>query len=153
FGQFAHKGILIDHGPLVRAQKVDLKVFYPVAVDGLTKEGKLYGIPWIVHPGRTGLYYNKALFDADGAKYPDEKWTYQDLGAAATALTKRSGGRVDQFGYLPGSDMFSYIIPIRGYGGDYLSPDGKKLTIDTPEATRAIQEAVADMVSKLKVAP
>src|SRR5262249_48600272 len=105
------------------------------------------------HPGRTGLYYNKALFDADGAKYPDEKWTYQDLGAAATALTKRSGGRVDQFGYLPGSDMFSYIIPIRGYGGDYLSPDGNKLTIDTPEATRAIQEAVADMVSKLKVAP
>ena len=153
FGQFAHKGVLIDHNPLVKAQNFDLGVFYPAAVDGLTKEGKLYGIPWIVHPGRTGLYYNKEIFDSAGVKYPDENWTYQDLINAAIALTKRSGDKVEQFGYQPGSDMWSYIMPIRAYGGDYLSPDGKKVTIDSPEATQAIQEAIADVMGKHKVGP
>ena len=153
FGQLAKKGTFIDHGPLVKAHNFDLKVFYQAAVDGMTVEGKLYSIPWIVHPSRAGLYYNKPLFDAAGVKYPDEKWTYEDLTAAALALTKRSGGKVEQYGYMGCHDMWCHIIPIRAYGGDYLSPDGKKVTIDTPEATKAIQEAIADPISKHKVSP
>jgi multiple sugar transport system substrate-binding protein len=153
FGQFAHQGLLLALDPQVQAQKFDLKVFYPAAVQGLTKEGKLYGIPWIVHPGRTGLYYNKPLFDAGGVKYPDEKWTYQDLADAATKLTKQSGGKYEQYGYQPGTEMWSYIVVMRGYGGDYLDPAGQKVTIDAPASTKAIQEGVADFMSKYKSSP
>src|SRR5688572_14545239 len=52
FGQFAHKGLLADHTPLAQSGNVDLKQFYPTAVEGLTRNGKLWGIPWIVHPSR-----------------------------------------------------------------------------------------------------
>ncbi|TAK22146.1 MAG: sugar ABC transporter substrate-binding protein [Chloroflexota bacterium] len=153
FGQFAHKNLLMDHGPLVKSNNTDLKVFYPAAVEGLTREGKLWGIPWIVHPSRIGLYYNKPLFDEAGVKYPTDKWTWQDLTDAAQKLTKRSGTRTDQFGYQLSPDMWSIIIPIRAYGADYLTPDGKKSTLDTPEAIKAVQEGVADLVNKHKVSP
>jgi multiple sugar transport system substrate-binding protein len=153
FGQFAHQGLLLELDPLVKTQNFDLSVFYPAAVQGLTKGGKLYGIPWIVHPGRTGLYYNKPLFDAAGIKYPDGTWTYQDLVTAAQKLTKSSGGKYDQYGYQPGTDMWSYIVVLRGYGGDYLNADGTKVTIDSPESTKAIQEGIADLMSKYKTSP
>jgi multiple sugar transport system substrate-binding protein len=153
FGQFAHQGLLLALDSYVQTQKVDLKVFYPAAVQGLTKEGKLYGIPWIVHPGRTGLYYNKPLFDAASVKYPDETWTYQNLADAAVKLTKQSGGKYDQYGYQPGTEMWSYIVVMRGYGGDYLDPAGQKVTLDTPESTKAIQEGIADFMSKYKTSP
>jgi multiple sugar transport system substrate-binding protein len=153
FGQFAHKGLLADHTPLAQSSNVDLKQFYPTAVEGLTRNGKLWGIPWIVHPSRVGLYYNKPLFDEAGVKYPTDKWTWQDLTDAALKLTKRTGTRVDQFGYQPGADMWSIVVPIRSYGADYLTPDGKKSTLDTPEAIKAVQEGVADLVNKHKVSP
>lgn len=44
------------------------------------------------------LYYNKDLFDADGLEYPNAEWTYDDMVAAATTLTKREGDRVNQWG-------------------------------------------------------
>jgi multiple sugar transport system substrate-binding protein len=153
FGQFAHQGLLLALDPFVQAQKFDLKVFYPAAVQGLTKEGKLYGIPWIVHPGRTGLYYNKPLFDAAGLKYPDDSWTYQNLAEAAIKLTKKTGDKYDQYGYQPGTEMWSYIVVMRGYGGDYLDPAGQKVTIDTPASTKAIQEGIANFMSKDKTSP
>jgi len=153
FGQFAHKGLLMDHSPLVKAANYDLKVFYPAAVEGLTREGKLWGIPWIVHPGRTGLYYNKPLFDEASVKYPDETWTYQNLAEAAQKLTKRSGDKVTQYGYQPSTEMWSYIVVMRGFSGDYLATDAKTVTIDSPESTKAIQEGIADFMTKYKTSP
>jgi multiple sugar transport system substrate-binding protein len=153
FGQFAHQGLLLALDSFVQTQKFDLKVFYPAAVQGLTKEGKLYGIPWIVHPGRTGLYYNKPLFDAAGLKYPSDTWTYQNLSEAAIKLTKKTGDKYDQYGYQPGTEMWSYIVVMRGYGGDYLDPAGQKVTIDTPASTQAIQEGIANFMSKDKTSP
>ena len=44
------------------------------------------------------LYYNKALFDAEGLEYPNDTWTYDDFVTAAEALTKRDGDRVTQWG-------------------------------------------------------
>src|SRR5579884_3684453 len=82
FGEFSHKGLLIPLDSYVKAQHFDLSVFFKNAVDALTKDGKLFGIPWICHPGRTGLYYNKGLFGDAQIKLPDEKWTYQDLANA-----------------------------------------------------------------------
>ncbi len=49
------------------------------------------------------LYYNKALFDAEGLEYPNDTWTYDDFVAAAEALTKRDGDRVTQWGCNTGN--------------------------------------------------
>lgn len=44
------------------------------------------------------LYYNKTLFDAEGLALPDDTWNYDKVVEAATALTKRDGDRVNQWG-------------------------------------------------------
>jgi len=154
FGEFSHKGLIIPLDTMVKTQNVDLSVFFKNAIEALTRQGKLYGIPWICHPGRTGLYYNKPLFDAAQVKYPGDAWTYEDLQTAAKALTKSDGGKPSQYGYLPGTDIWSYVEgPIRAFGGDYLSPDGTKSTIDSTEAINAVQEGLANPIGKDKVSP
>lgn len=154
FGEFSHKGLIVPLDEMVKGQNVDLTVYYKSAIGALTRQGKLFGIPWICHPGRTGLYYSKALFDAAQVKYPGDAWTYEDLATAAHSLTKSDGGKTSQFGYLPGTDIWSYIEgPIRAFGADYLSPDGTKSTIDAPAAISSIQEGLANPIGKDKVSP
>jgi len=54
------------------------------------------------------LYYNRELFDAAGASYPTEEWTWEDLRATAKQLTKpddnqygfQFGTTLDQVGWL-----------------------------------------------------
>jgi multiple sugar transport system substrate-binding protein len=150
---FAYKKLIVDITPQVKALNVDLKVYYPIAVESLSAEGQLFGIPWISHPGRAGVFFNKDLFDAAKVKQPTEAWTWADLTAAAIALTKRTGNRVEQFGYSPDTTLGGYHMTCRTFGGEYVSPDGKKAVFDSPEAIKAIQTGVADMFSKHKVAP
>jgi multiple sugar transport system substrate-binding protein len=71
---------------------------YPVELfDVWRLDGEnMYGMPENFQT--FALYYNKDLFDADGLEYPNENWTYDDMVAAATTLTKREGDRVNQWG-------------------------------------------------------
>lgn len=69
-----------------------VKLFEPWKLD-LTN---LYAMPENFQT--IALYYNKALFDADGLAYPDDTWTYDNVVEAATTLTKRNGDRVNQWG-------------------------------------------------------
>lgn len=152
FGPLAVKGVLVDHGPLVEAAKFSTQDLWPQAVSGATINGKLYGLPWIVHPGRIGLYYNKAMFDKAGQKYPDDTWTYDQLHTVAKALTSSTGGKADTFGFIGADQPWGGIVFIRSYGADWLSPDGKKVGITDPKAVQAIQ-SLADFYGKEKSAP
>ena len=51
---FRHRNLLQDISAQVKALNIDLKAYYPVAIDTVSADGKLYGIPWISHPGRAG---------------------------------------------------------------------------------------------------
>jgi multiple sugar transport system substrate-binding protein len=50
-------------------------------------DGKTYAIPY--RQDSFVLYYNKALFDKAGVKYPDGSWTWDDYDAAAKQLTTK----------------------------------------------------------------
>ncbi len=152
FGPFGVKGILIDHTPLIAAAKFNLQELWPQAVQGVTINGKVYGLPWIVHPGRIGLYYNKGMFDKAGQKYPDDSWTYDQLHTAAKALTKESGGKTEAYGFVGADQPWGGIVFMRSYGGDYLSPDGKKVGATAPAALAGIQ-SLADFYGKERSAP
>lgn len=123
-GQYA---ILDD---FVAADNYDLSVYYPVAVDSCRYEGKMYGIPWIVHPGRIGLYYNQTAFEEAGMDVPNADWTYDDLMNAATAMTKKEGDQTTQWGFLPTTDYFGLVIALRSFGSDWLNAEGTELTFD-----------------------
>lgn len=83
---------MIDAAGALDPAEYPVELFTPWKLDGTN----LYAMPENFQT--IALYYNKALFDADGLTYPDDTWTYDNIIEAATTLTKRDGDRVNQWG-------------------------------------------------------
>ena len=97
YGHFK-RDLIMNLQPMIDAAKAldpaeyPVELFAPWKLDGTN----LYAMPENFQT--IALYYNKALFDADGLAYPDDTWTYDNIIEAATKLTKRDGDRVNQWG-------------------------------------------------------
>ena len=99
-------------------------------------EDKVYGIPWLGHT--MGLVYNKDLLDRAGVD-PAE---ITDLDALVLACEKVETS-TDAMGIgLVGAEHndISWMVNqfIYGFGGSLVSADGKKVTINTPQAAAAL---------------
>jgi ABC-type glycerol-3-phosphate transport system substrate-binding protein len=122
---------------LVKRDKVDLGQWYETGIKGFTLEGKLYGLPARGQIQDCYLYYNRDAFQRAGVREPDDKWTLDDLVAAADKLTSRAEER---YGYGTTWSTFARAIAtVRRWGGDVLSPDGKKSVVDSAQALQAMQ--------------
>jgi multiple sugar transport system substrate-binding protein len=76
---------------------MDVNDYWPGALKTTSFEDHVYGFPRDI--GMEVLYYNKDHFDEAGLDYPDENWTWDDLRAAAEALTiTAASGRVERYG-------------------------------------------------------
>lgn len=83
-------------------------------------QGTQYGIPKDFDT--IGLWYNKALFDKAGIKYPDATWTWDDVRDAAAELTDP---RARVHGMAAEMDRQGQLYPaIHGAGG-YVLRDGR----------------------------
>src|SRR5215831_4765318 len=156
---FANRGMLAELDPLIAADKYDMSDYIPAGLTSMSLNGKLYGMPWGGHPGNGGLLYNVDLLNAAGfnvTEDPDslQDWTYETLKDAATRTTRTKDGRADVLGYSPGTDFLSLNNVLGAYGARFMSPDGKNLTMDTPEFLAAMNW-VRDIfvVSKASPAP
>jgi len=123
----------------VSKDNYDLSVFYPVGLQATKVNDKMYGLPWIVHPGRVGLYYNKTAIEKAGMEVPTADWTYDDLLDAGKKLTVADGGQTTQWGFLPDTGYFGLVIPIRSYGGDWMNPEGTKCTVNSEAGVSALK--------------
>lgn len=139
YKNFADKGLLGALDALVAKDKYDLTDYLPSAISNMQWNGKLYGMAWGAHTGNCAIMYNADLLDKEGVKPEDLTKSYSDLYAAAVKLTKDSGGKRSQFGFIPASGQIGMNNIIRSYGGDFYDKDGKKLTLDTPAAMDAIK--------------
>lgn len=102
-GEFLSNGLLEQ----INISKRDNDQFFPIAIDGFTSEGKLYGIPYCVEAHV--IYYNKRLID----KVPG---TWEELIKVAKTYTKG-----DSYGFLYGIDNDFYNnFPFIGSQGGYI---------------------------------
>jgi multiple sugar transport system substrate-binding protein len=136
---YAAANLYVALDDFISADNYDLGQFYSVGVDACQFEGNMYGLPWIVHPGRVGLFYNQTMFEEAGLEEPSADWGYEDLLEASMALTKREGDQVTQWGFLPETDYFGLVIPIRSYGGDWLNAEGTSVTVGQDEAVAGLK--------------
>jgi len=151
FFQYAHAGIWSDLSPFIKRDNYDMSVFFKESQEGITIDGKVFGLPVDSHPGRAGLYYNKSIFEKANMPLPTPDWTYDDLLSVAKELTITTNGRTTQYGFLAGSQpYYDLVIPIRSYGGDWLNSDGTKANVrgDSLDGLRKFLS-----VFKLGVAP
>ncbi len=140
----AQRGAFIDVMPYVKRDKVDLKEFLTVEPE-LQDQGGLYGLPfqyvmsiWLV---------NKDVLRQNGIRLPDDKWTWDDLLAAARRLTVpgQMWGIEDNRGL---DDWLDGWLPSNG--GAYISDDHKHTLLNTPPAIEAVRW-IADRYARDKV--
>ncbi|HEX5415159.1 MAG TPA: sugar ABC transporter substrate-binding protein [Chloroflexota bacterium] len=154
YDSYAYSKQLIAADPFIQGDNIDLGQWIPAAISTLKLDGKLYALPWGMHPDDIGLWYNKDMFDKAGVEPPDlNKETHDSLIEKAAKLTKRTGSHTDVWGLATTTAPFEGLISIvRSYGGDYMTDDKKKGAMDSPEALAALQW-MADIRTKEKVNP
>ena len=154
--QYIQNGWVKDLTPFIAKEggKEWLSDFYPVTLMPVTENDKVYGVPKNVVA--MVLVYNSDLLGKAGVSSPPKTWDdFRDISKKLTMATK-SGGPVDQWGatLVLAKACFDlrFSVVLRGFGGDFLTPDWKHSALNTPEAKAAFN-FVVDSIVKDKTMP
>ena len=131
--KYADGGVLLPLDDYIAASEVDL-ANYPEAMNSMYNyDGTQYGIA--MDYDTTGLWFNKALFDKAGIAYPTSDWTWDDLTAAAAALT---GVEEGVYGIAAGyADQQGFYNTCFAEDGWFV--DGEKFGFNEPGTRAGIQ--------------
>ena len=110
----------------------DVEGLYPALVDVFTIDGTLYCPPKDF--STMALQYNRDLFDAASLDYPTADWTWDDLRAAAEALTDSAAGVV---GLVTPPNLERWMPFMFQAGGAIFDAEGNYV-FDSPETREAL---------------
>jgi multiple sugar transport system substrate-binding protein len=112
-GRLSGEGKIMNLRSLIEQDEgFDLSDFYPVAVDALSHEGRIWAIPFGVD--MAVIYYNRDLFDQYNAPYPQIGWTWDGFLERAVIIRDPEAF---VFGYGPRLDLNDAIFFIYQHGG------------------------------------
>jgi trehalose/maltose transport system substrate-binding protein len=122
----------------------EISQFFPRIIENNTVNGKLVSIPWFTDAGI--LYYRTDLLEKYGYKEPPKTW--EELAEMAKKIQdgERKEGKKDFQGFVfqgkaSESVTCNALEWVYSYdGGTIISPD-KKVTINNPNAIKALQTA------------
>lgn len=117
---------------------------YPGLREAFTADGELYCPPKDF--STLALLYNIDAFEAAGIDLPSEDWTWDDMYAAAEALTTD-----DSVGFSAAADKFRWMAFFYANGAEIFNADGE-VVFDSPAAIEALefyQSFVANEVGAL----
>jgi trehalose/maltose transport system substrate-binding protein len=132
---------LMDLGTVLSEQ--DRADHFKVLIDNDTVDGKLVAIPWFVDAGL--LYYRKDLLEKYGKEVP-KTWT--ELADTAKAVTEEEAkaGNAALQGYVWQGRAYEGLACnalewIASYGGGSIVDADGQVTIDNPQAAKALETA------------
>lgn len=106
--------------------------------DIYTVDGKIYGIPRTGYS--MGLIYNKKLFEKAGLDPEQPPATWAELREDAKRIAALGDGTVGYADYsAQNQGGWHFTAELYSQGGDVVSADGKKATVDTPEGHAVLQ--------------
>jgi multiple sugar transport system substrate-binding protein len=132
--EFAANDVLMPLDDLMATTSTSKDDFIPSLMDAFTYNGAVYGIPKDFNT--LGLFYNKAMFDAAGLEYPTADWTWDDLQAAATALSDPAN---NVYGFGVPADAGRFPVFAFQNGGEIMNEDFSDTMLDSPETVEAAQ--------------
>jgi trehalose/maltose transport system substrate-binding protein len=122
----------------------DIKAFFPRIIQNNTVGGKLVSIPWFTDAGL--LYYRTDLLQKYGYSGPPKTW--EELAEMAKKIQdgERTAGKPDFQGFVfegkaSESVTCNAIEWVYSYGGGTIIDPDKKVTINNPNAIKALNEA------------
>jgi multiple sugar transport system substrate-binding protein len=134
---YAAQGVLENLDPYIEKAGYDLEDYWPGLLEYASYEGSVYGFPRDM--SAEVLYYNKDIFDEAGVDYPTDEWTWDDLRAAAEALTVRDGDQITRYGLaMEGGKWPLFFMQNNGaFFDDVRNPS--TCTLDQPEVIEAVE--------------
>ncbi|MFZ5923976.1 MAG: ABC transporter substrate-binding protein [Bacillota bacterium] len=147
FVAFAAKNVLVDLGPLMQSEGLDVSAYDQNALKAFRYNGKQYGVPGSYSV--VLLFYNKDLFDKAKVAYPTDKWTWQDVIEAGKKI--RALGD-DIFGIIQGVHFWEFYKVIEQNNGSLFNADRTKFAVNSPANVEALQYMV-DKVNKYNIEP
>jgi multiple sugar transport system substrate-binding protein len=115
----------------------NLDDYYTSLLDVFTYDGTLYCPPKDFSV--MALQYNKDMFDAAGLDYPTPDWTWDDLRAAAEALTGENEEGQVVLGLVTPPNFERWLPFLYQAGGSVLNDDWTEVTLDSDEAREALE--------------
>lgn len=110
---------------------------YPSLLEVFTYEGELYCPPKDF--STMALQYNIDMFDEAGLDYPTPDWTWDDLRAAAEALTGEDEQGNTVVGLITPPNLERWLPFLYQAGGSILNEDWSEVTFDSEEAREALE--------------
>ncbi|MGW5364178.1 ABC transporter substrate-binding protein [Actinopolymorpha pittospori] len=100
----------------------------------LSSPEEIHGMP--VSADATVLFYNEHLFEEAGVDLPTDEWTWDDMNAAAKAITEAGAGKF--YGMVNGDPWQAVYNPmIHLYGSFVYDGETNQSRIGSPEAVKA----------------
>jgi len=134
-GTYAAKGALQP----VDVCGIDMSRFRKPAVDEVTFDGKVYGVPEF-YDNRTLIIDDTVMQQAGVSDFGVQDW--DKLEADTKKLVQMSGGKVTRIGFDPKLPEF-FPLWAKANGVDLVSSDGKSVHLDDPKAVEALKFAVS----------
>ena len=130
--------------------------FFPALQDDVTIDGNIIAVPYRMD--LRSFWFRKDHLEEAGLEAPTN---WEELEAAAVALTQRDGDTITREGFhfsgpgYPGGwqvDLQAYMIFMHQAGGQILSDDLTKCTLNEPPAVEAL-EFIQKLILEHKVQP
>ncbi|MCL6629687.1 MAG: ABC transporter substrate-binding protein, partial [Armatimonadetes bacterium] len=116
--------------------------FYRACWAEATYKGRVYAIPY--NTDDRALYYNRALFREAGLDPNKPPQTWDELLDYAKKLTVYDKyGNFKRIGFIPNfGNSWLYLYSWQN-GGEFMSPDGRKCTLNNPYSIEALEYMVS----------
>jgi len=135
FPSYVDSGLLMPAGDRI----TDQDDIYPGLLAAFTDaDGNSYCVPKDF--STLAIYYNKDQFAAAGVAEPTADWTWEDMYAAAEAITNAditTEDGTDVVGFSAAADPDRWLAFLQANGASFMN-DAGEITIDSPEAIAAL---------------
>ena len=117
---------------------INLDNYYEGIVELYKSNGVQYALP--KDHDTIALLYNKAIFDKYGVEYPTDDWSWDDVLAAATAITE-AGKDDGVYGYAinTSNNQDGWYNIVYDYGAQIITDEHKGTTIGSDEAKAGME--------------
>ena len=137
---FADNGAIVPITKYVEADALDLNRYYPSEIASMWWNDELYSLPMPTAGGETGLtFYSKDLFTAAGLDPETPPTTWDELDAAAAALTKRDGDTIDVIGVNVDLSGAGFLANLYVNNGSLYSEDLRTVTFNSAEGVETLE--------------
>ncbi|HWE10354.1 MAG TPA: extracellular solute-binding protein [Solirubrobacteraceae bacterium] len=140
-GSLAARGALEPLNSCISTQHVAMSQFRPPAVQELTDNGQVYGIPEF-YDNRVIIVNNTAVKAAGLAPSDLGTTNWSNLAQVTKKLVKASGGKLSEVGFDPKIPEF-FPLWAKANGAELISSNGMHPQLDTPQVIQALTYAVS----------